>query len=135
METIKLKQAIRLSTIWHKGQKRNFSDTPYITHPLRVMRDVGSTTQKIIAVLHDVLEDTDATQQDIRYEFGDEITNKVLKLTHENGVSYLDYIKIIMEDEDCIAVKIADILDNLTDSPSPRMVEKGAKALEILINK
>jgi len=129
-----INKAILFALEKHKGQYRKFSDLPYIAHPIRVANNVNTETQKIVALLHDVLEDTDATPGEIEVLFSSDVVHKVVQLTHESNQSYYDYITHI-EDEDCIAVKVADIMDNLMDHPSDRMIEKGTKALYRLINK
>lgn len=55
-----LEQAIIIAATYHSGQKDK-GGAPYILHPLAVMARVGSETEKIVAVLHDVLEDTSMT--------------------------------------------------------------------------
>jgi len=96
------------------------------------MTQMDTFEEKIVAVLHDVVEDTDATIQDIRFLAGDAIADKVDILTHKNGTSYIEYIKEVSVDEICTKVKIADIVDNLSDNPSSRMIEKGIKAIYYL---
>ena len=128
----KLRECVLFAIEKHKGQKRNYSDTDFVVHSIRVMTQMDTFEEKIVAVLHDVVEDTDATIQDIRFLAGDAISDKVDILTHKNGTSYIEYIKEVSVDEICTKVKIADIVDNLSDNPSSRMIEKGIKAIYYL---
>ncbi len=125
-------KALRLITIKHKGQKR-YNGNPYIIHLIRVSQEVTGQKAKVVALLHDILEDTDAKPIELAC-FGDEILIAVIALTHNKGESYEDYILRVKQNPLAVAVKIADISDNLSDSPSDNAIEKSSKALEILIN-
>ena len=63
-----LEQAISLAAKQHEGQVDK-ANAPYILHPLRVMLNVPTIEHKIVAVLHDILEDTETTIEDL-YQFG-----------------------------------------------------------------
>lgn len=117
----------------HRGQKRR-NGNPYIIHPIRVSQEVSGDVAKTCALLHDVVEDTSATFAEIELIFGKEIATIVEVLTHRKGESYEDYINRVKQNEIATAVKIADLSDNLADSPSSHAIEKSAKALDILVN-
>lgn len=117
----------------HAGQKRSNGDN-YIIHPIRVSQECKSLKQKIIALLHDTLEDTSTVYEELAYYFGDDIAKVVLILTKREGEPYEDYIKRVKENPDAVAVKIADIADNLSDAPSDNAVRKSAKAIELLVS-
>ena len=88
---------------------------PYILHCLHVMNQMDSTDHELmsIAVLHDVVEDTDITLDDLReMGFSDRVVWGVQALTHEDGVPYMDYIKRISFNEDARKVKMADLDHN-----------------------
>ena len=127
-------EALKFITLKHNGQKR-LNGNPYIIHPIRVSQEVSSDLQKTCALLHDVIEDTETSVEEISKIFGFEVATIVEILTHRKGESYLDYIKRIVLNDDAVAIKIADICDNLCDSPSSHAIEKSAQALDILINK
>lgn len=105
---------------WHAGQVDKQGE-PYILHSLRVMLDVSERAQ-IVAVLHDVLEDTNATA-----EYFDEYLDRtdlgaLLLVTRRDGESYRDYINRIWgacgpDGEIAREVKVADIRDNLARMP------------------
>lgn len=115
----------------HRGQLRN-NGQPYFTHPKRVADAVNTNFQKVCALLHDVVEDTDITIYDIYKEFGRPVAETVLWLTRDKKEDYQDYIEGICGDKDAVAIKIADILDNLGDNPSQKAIEKSLKALPVL---
>jgi (p)ppGpp synthase/HD superfamily hydrolase len=125
-------QALMFIARKHAGQKRR-NGNPYIIHPIRVSQEVHSITEKVVALLHDVVEDTDATFADIERLFGPEVCVAVEALTHRKGESYDDYIRRVKVNPISAAVKIADIADNLADSPSDHAIEKSARALDILV--
>ena len=77
-----VERAIRYATEAHGDQKRKFTDEPYITHPIAVMeivKTVAHTKEMLAAaVLHDVIEDTGRSYDDIYYYFGDIVADLVL---------------------------------------------------------
>lgn len=79
------RRARAFATWWHQGQQRKYTGEPYIVHPAKVawiVKSVPHTPEMIAAAwMHDVLEDTDADEAEIRREFGDEIADLVLWLT------------------------------------------------------
>ena len=91
---------------------------PYIMHCIRVMQNTGSNDNEIkcIAMLHDVLEDsniTNITASDLRVMgFSERVIKGVEMLSHNEKMSYADYIKLISTNPDTIIVKRADLKDN-----------------------
>jgi (p)ppGpp synthase/HD superfamily hydrolase len=134
-----LNKAIILATTSHAGQIDK-GGNPYILHPLRVMLSMTTEESRIVAVLHDVVEDTNITLDDLRQQgFSEEIVTAIDCLTRKNDESYLQFIKRIKRNELAKAVKIADISDNkdLSRIASPTKtdlarIEKYNKALSIL---
>lgn len=120
----------------HAGQTRRDGVTPYIKHVEKVVSLVGDNkVLQCIAWLHDVIEDTKYTLQrliDLGVEMS--IVNAVDILTHKKNWSYTKYInEIIIQGEESIEkVKIADIVANLTDKPTPKQIDKYVQALNIL---
>jgi (p)ppGpp synthase/HD superfamily hydrolase len=80
-----LDRAIAYATLAHKGQKRKYTGAPYIGHPIEVMgivKTVPHTTEMLMAaVLHDTVEDTEATLDDIEVQFGKVVKSLVSDLT------------------------------------------------------
>ncbi|MFA6325327.1 MAG: HD domain-containing protein [Candidatus Paceibacterota bacterium] len=117
----------------HRGQIRRNGD-PYVIHPIRVSQEVTGDYLKTIALLHDVLEDTDTTMEELEDVFGQDMAFVVWCITHGKKESYEDYIARVKINEKTKAVKIADIVDNLMDNPNEKQIKKYVKALNYLIN-
>ena len=105
----------------HQGQKRQFSGDDYISHPIAVANIVGLWNWpewvQAVAVLHDVIEDTDTTYEELLDLFGKRIADAVRTLSLKNGESYLDYLLRVEQFEESSIVKLADIQHNLSDMP------------------
>ncbi|TWT92072.1 HD domain-containing protein [Stieleria varia] len=107
-----LQRAIEIAVTAHRGQTRR-DGTPYVLHPLRLMFSVESDNERIVAVLHDVVEDTSVSMDQLKSEgFTDEILAALALLTHDDGSSYEDYIDRIRPNPIARAVKLADLRDN-----------------------
>ena len=125
-----LKKAISLAEKAHQGQVDK-GGHPYILHPKRVMEKCETTEEKIVAMLHDVMEDTDYTADDLRKEgFSEEIITALLYLTHREGEGYMEYIERICENPLAVRVKYADLQDNMDLSRIPDPTEKDLARLE-----
>ncbi|NIR50464.1 GTP pyrophosphokinase [candidate division KSB1 bacterium] len=108
-----LDKAIRIAAEVHGGQKDRY-EAPYMLHPIRVMMRVSGEQQRIVAILHDVVEDSDWTLDDLRQqEFAEEIVEAVDCLTKREGEPYMDYISRLEADQIARAVKLADLEDNM----------------------
>ena len=107
-----VEKALRIAAQAHEGQKEK-NGQPYIFHPLRVMGSVEGEDAKIVAVLHDVIEDTPVTDDDLRREgFSEAIVAAVLCVTHREDESYADYVIRCKGNEVARRVKLADLEDN-----------------------
>ena len=96
---------------------RDKSGIPYIFHPYHVAEQMTSEDSVIAALLHDVLEDTDLTADDLRARgVPENVVSSLLILNHHEGVPYMDYIRKIKCDPIAREVKIADIRHNLDAS-------------------
>ena len=111
-------KALIYAAMKHSGQTRK-NGTPYIWHPIRVAQqllDAGyDEICQAAGLLHDVLEDTDATEEELLAEFGTEVTEIVKLLTKRAGLCEQDYIAAILADDRARAVKNCDRLNNLWD--------------------
>lgn len=108
-----LEHAIALAANAHRGQLDK-SGQPYILHPLRVMFRCQTDAQRIVAVLHDVIEDTPTTPDDLRrLGYPDEILAALDCLTKRQGEPYEAFVERAAANPIARAVKIADIEDNL----------------------
>ena len=104
-----LEKAISLATEAHKGQTDK-NGAPYILHPLRVMARVKSNTEKIVAVLHDVIEDTDYTIENLRKNgYSKEVLEAIDCLTKRDGEDYDEYINRSRTNPIASKVKIDNI--------------------------
>lgn len=123
--------------VWiHDGQKRRGGE-PYIFHPVRVANSVNGDDKKIVALLHDTIEDCpyeklDELQQFLTREFSKDIQDAISLLTKDKDENYESYIRRIKENEIARDVKIADIIDNLTSNPTRKQQLKYREALKIL---
>ncbi len=97
----------------HKGQLQK-NGLPYVLHPLKLMLSVESTTAKIVAVLHDVIEDSPWTLPQLKAEgFPQEILDALDCLTHQEHEDYNNYINRISTNKLAREVKLADLKDNM----------------------
>jgi len=118
-----LKKAIEIAIGAHRGQKDR-AGAPYILHPLRVMLRLESDTEMIVAILHDVIEDSSWTADQLREEgFSEEIVEAVENLTKRDGEPYGDFIERAKQSPLSHRVKIADLKDNMDMSRLSRLTE------------
>lgn len=108
-----LEEAIKLASIKHYGQ-RDKSNKPYIFHLLYVMNNVNDLNAKIVGVLHDILEDTDITRNDLlNYGFSEDIVIAVEVLTKSKNQKYMEYIENIKCNDIARKVKLIDLKHNM----------------------
>jgi GTP pyrophosphokinase len=134
----------------HKGQKRRTGE-PYIIHPSRVADIVSSyypsnevayfsallhdsledaieqgnvsDEDEMIALIHDAIEDIDLANK---------VVDTVVSLTKPKSANYSDYLLFLSNEPDALIVKMADMLDNISDNPSERQKNKYSQALKDL---
>lgn len=106
----------------HKGQVDR-AGKPYIDHPKAVAKMLKGEDEKIVALLHDTVEDSDATVDEIRSRFGSRIADAVSCLTHDPGVPYMDYVKGIKGNALARRVKLADLTHNMDLSRLPEVTD------------
>ena len=108
-----LERAILIAAQAHFGQ-RDKAGAPYILHPLRMMMRMESEAAMMAAVLHDVVEDSDWTLEQLRGEgFSEEILQAVDCLTNRDGETYDEFITRVCASAIARQVKIADLEDNM----------------------
>lgn len=127
---VSIEQAIAFAATKHMGQVDK-ANAPYILHPLRVMMNVSTIQQKIVAVLHDVLEDTNTTVDEL-YELGcdNDIVEAILALTKLKGESRTEAAKCTLQNPIARVVKIADINDNMDLSRIHSPTDKDFKRIK-----
>ena len=107
-----LERALQIAVAAHAGQQDK-NGAPYIFHPIRVMMRCTVPNARIVALLHDVVEDTGVTMEQLAAEgFSAEVLATLRLVTHDPAVSYDDYISLILTDRTAIEVKMADLEDN-----------------------
>ncbi len=107
-----LEKAISIAALAHAGQLDK-AGQPYILHPLRVMLRMDRDDERIVAVLHDVVEDTSITLEELADEgFSAEVVAAVSALTKLDGESRLDAAKRAADDPIALRVKLADNAEN-----------------------
>ena len=133
-----LDKAIAFAVRAHAGQLDR-DGTPHIHHSLRVMELVRAIVPKdeemqVAAVLHDVIEDTPFTEEDIRRRFGDRVMRIVLGVTRMPGEVYADFVRRAAQDQDSRLLKVCDVTDNLrrSEAAGDEIAKRYHKALKIL---
>lgn len=110
--TNKTKRAMKLCYKAHHGQTDK-SGLPYAHHPFHIAEQMDDEDSTVVALLHDVAEDTDYTLKDIKgMGFGDAINEALALLTHDLSVPYFEYIKSIARNPLAKKVKLADLKHN-----------------------
>ena len=119
-----LERAIAIAVEAHADQTQKNGD-PYILHPLHLMMQMKTEAERICAILHDVVEDTEWTLADLQLEgFPDEILVAVGLLTRQKGMSYEQCIEEIRPNPLARAVKLADITHNMDIRRLPQVTDR-----------
>lgn len=125
-----LNKAIILAIEAHQGQVDTHNGHPYIEHPFRVMNAGQTLQEKIVGILHDVIEDTAWTLDRLKAEgFSREIIEGVDALSRRNDETYDDYVRRLENNPLAVRVKLNDLTDNMdirrwdeiTDGELPRL--------------
>ncbi len=108
-----LQKAVEIAVRAHRDQKRRNGD-PYVLHPLRMMCRMRTDTERILAVLHDVVEDTDYTFEQLKAEgFPEEVIQALDCLTKQDGEPYDAFVERTSRNRLATTVKLADLEDNM----------------------
>ena len=115
------------------------SGVPYIYHPIHLAEQMDTETECIVALLHDVVEDTDVTFEQLEQDFPEEVIEELKLLTHDKNTDYMKYVKKLKANPIAKKVKIADIKHNSDETRLEKITVKDIarrnkykKALEIL---
>lgn len=119
-------KAMKLAYDAHQGQTDK-SGLPYIFHPFHLAEQMKDEVTVCIALLHDVVEDTDITIEELETEFPEEVTEALKLLTHDKATDYSDYIMKIKESPAAREVKLADLRHN---SDISRIRDKSIRSSE-----
>ena len=124
-------EALKFATERHSDQKR-WDGSPYINHPRRVAEKFSDDLRKTVAVLHDVVEDTDITLEDLeKLGIPGSVVGAVKAITKRKDENYLDYILRVSRNPLATKVKIEDLNDNMKGATNQRR-EKYELAQHIL---
>ena len=135
-------KAMKIAYDAHLGQL-DYNGVPYIFHPYHLAEQMDDEISCTVALLHDVVEDTSITLDDLEQMFPKQVVEIVMLLTHDEKVDYFEYIRKIKTSAIATKVKLADIKhnsnearslgSNLTKEQLLYWKEKYAKAKEILL--
>lgn len=141
-----IQKAKDFAQLVHTNHFRRDGVTPYFNHLEAVVDNLETLLDDrrwefkieceamiMAAWLHDSVEDERTTIDIIHTEFGAQVANYVMNLTHDNAHLYMEYIHHVAANHTCRLIKIADILANLADSPTQKQIIKYTKALKVLI--
>ena len=126
-----LQRAIEIATLAHQGQFDK-AGNDYIGHPLRVMEMGKTEDERIVGVLHDVVEDTDWTFEALQAEgFSQEVIDALRCVTKvSENENYDDFIERVRKNPLAVAVKINDLTDNMDIRRLPYLSDKDVKRLK-----
>ncbi len=136
------KLALKICFEAHKDQVDK-GGLPYVFHPFHLAEQMGTEAEVVVALLHDVMEDTAMTADDlIAAGIPKECVSSLLLMTHDAATPYLDYVATIARDPVARKVKLADLAHNsdlsrLDHEPTPKdlaRIEKYRRAIELLSN-
>ena len=133
------KKALKLSFEAHKNQVDK-SGMPYVYHPFHLAEQMTTEEETTVALLHDVVEDTHYTIDDIKaMGFADKIIEALKLMTHDKSVPYMDYVAKIKNNHIAMVVKLADLRHNsdlsrveTVDAKVIKRVQKYAEAIKLL---
>ena len=133
------KKALKLCFEAHKNQVDK-TGLPYVFHPFHLAEQMKDENTTIVALLHEVIEDTELTFDDLK-EYPVEVIEALKLLTHDSNIEYMDYVKEIAKNEIARTVKLADLTHNsdltrldVVDEKALKRKEKYTKAYNYLIN-
>ena len=117
------KRALAICFEAHKDQVDK-AGLPYVFHPFHLAEQMKTEEECIVALLHDVVEDTDITFEQLEKEFSDNVIQALRLLTHDKSVDYMDYVRKIKNNPIAKSVKLADLRHNSDVTRLDEMSEK-----------
>ena len=124
------KKALKLCFAAHKDQTDK-SGMPYVFHPFHLAEQMPDEETTIVALLHDVVEDTPYTLDDLReMGFSEKVLAALTLMTHDKSIPYMDYVAKIKENKIAMTVKLADLKHNSDLSRLDAVDEKALKRIE-----
>lgn len=133
------KKAMKISFEAHKNQTDK-NGMPYIYHPIHLAEQMSDEAMICVALLHDVVEDTNITLKHLENEgFSSEIISAIKLMTHDDDVPYMDYVSEIKKNPIASAVKLADLRHNsdlsrldVIDEKALKRADKYKRAIALL---
>ena len=133
------KKALKLAFDAHKDQLDK-SELPYVFHPFHLADQMETEDETVVALLHDVVEDTKYTFDDIRaMGFSEKVIEALTLLTHDDAEPYLEYVARLRDNDLARKVKLADLRHNsdltrldIIDEKALMRVRKYAEAIRVL---
>ena len=133
------KQAMKLCFEAHKDQVDK-SGMPYVFHPFHLAEQMTDEETTIVALLHDVVEDTEYSLEDLKgLGFSKDVLDAIVLMTHDESVPYMEYVEQIKKNRIASIVKRADLMHNsdlsrldTVDEKAIKRVEKYRQALDLL---
>ncbi len=125
-----LARAIAIAAEAHVDQREK-SGVPYILHPIRIMLRMSTEAEMMVAILHDVVEDTPWTLDQLRKEgFPEEVVEAVDCVTRRETESYAEFVERARYNPVARKVKLADLEDNMDIRRLPDVTEKSLERLK-----
>lgn len=121
--TNQTRKAMNIAYNAHMGQVDK-SGIPYIFHPIHLAEQMNTEEECIVALLHDVVEDTSVTIKELEKEFSKEVIEAVKLMTHDNSVPYMEYVNQIKENPIARQVKLADLHHNSDKTRLEKLTQK-----------
>jgi (p)ppGpp synthase/HD superfamily hydrolase len=116
-------KAMQIAYAAHHGQTDK-GGLPYIFHPYHLAEQMEDEVSCCAALLHDVVEDTDVTMEELAREFPEDVIHVLQLLTHRAAVPYFDYVRRIKINPIAVKIKLADIAHNSDQSRCPNLTEE-----------
>ena len=107
--------AMKIAYAAHHGQL-DYNGIPYIFHPIHLAEGMDDEISCTVALLHDVVEDTSVTMEDLSLQFPEDVIRPLRLLTHSPDTDYFDYVRAIKSDPVAKKVKLADLAHNSNQS-------------------
>ena len=124
------KAALNLCFDAHKDQVDK-SGQPYVFHPFHLAEQMDTEEAVCVALLHDVIEDTDFTIDDLRIAgMNDTVLDALLLMTHDPAVEYMDYVKALSHNALARKVKLADLKHNMDESRLDSVTESDLQRIK-----
>ena len=129
-DTELIRKAVSIATTVH-AEQLDKGGKPYIMHPLRVAEKCTTTAEKLVAILHDTIEDGDISPEYLLHQgFSQEIVDAVLSVTKQKGEDYEAFVKRAALNPIGRIVKLRDIEDNMDIRRLPNLDEDAFKRLQ-----